>query len=674
MPELSAGPKPEAQNETSSSGADRNESPLVGNLTQRLEQLRSDMTSALETAGQDAVSSVLEAIAAIDRARTQREILLALVEGAAKFASRAAFFLTRQDKVRGWAAYGFGRSGPAIEGLEVDYDEGPWSQLADGSGAVKVDADGCAAVSAQIDAEAGEEGILIPFVLRGQLAGALYADRLPGHGLLGVPSLLLLTHTAAQELETATIRQEMSPALRIRGDSDPQSSGLPLWHPPAPEAAQEPEAVQEPETTPAPVETSTVAPPVVEETPMVEEEPPVAPAPEAPWKSPGPEEDEPPAPVVESEPPPAVEEEPTAWPGETEPAAEPADEAPPATAFEAPAFEAPPEPTVPEPVVETPAVEVEPEVEAPVVEEPEKEEFEEEPEPELEDTSTDIWALEEDDDEPTGIQGSAPAAPTPPAPVAPTPPTPLVGQETVRLDVTALQGQQAPAPPPLADQGFQPPEEVPAAEPPPVWEPPAAEPPAVEPPAAEPTPEVDYELELEPENTLAVDPAPGFSPPSEPDPVPEVDDSEDPTIISRAPLAEAADPAPAYTPPPVEPQPAAEPAAGSTQVAPPEGLQGPGLAFTQSSEAVDSSQEEALHEEARRLARLLVSEIKLYNEEIIEEGRRNGDIYERLKDDIDRSRQMYEERIDARLQGKEDYFRQELVRRLAGGDENLLGM
>ena len=39
--------------------------------------------------------------------------------------------------------------------------------------------------------------------------------------------------------------------------------------------------------------------------------------------------------------------------------------------------------------------------------------------------------------------------------------------------------------------------------------------------------------------------------------------------------------------------------------------------------------ENALHEEARRLARLLVSEIKLYNEEQVEEGRRHRDLRRR---------------------------------------------
>jgi hypothetical protein len=53
-------------------------------------------------------------------------------------------------------------------------------------------------------------------------------------------------------------------------------------------------------------------------------------------------------------------------------------------------------------------------------------------------------------------------------------------------------------------------------------------------------------------------------------------------------------------------------------------------------------EEEKLHNDARRFARLLVSEIKLYNEQKVADGRRNSDLYDRLKEDIDRSRQMYE--------------------------------
>jgi len=69
-----------------------------------------------------------------------------------------------------------------------------------------------------------------------------------------------------------------------------------------------------------------------------------------------------------------------------------------------------------------------------------------------------------------------------------------------------------------------------------------------------------------------------------------------------------------------------------------------------------------------------VSEIKLYNEENVLEGRRNRDLYARLREDIDRSRQIYDERVHESVRQGTDYFQQELVRSLAGGDARALGM
>jgi len=87
-----------------------------------------------------------------------------------------------------------------------------------------------------------------------------------------------------------------------------------------------------------------------------------------------------------------------------------------------------------------------------------------------------------------------------------------------------------------------------------------------------------------------------------------------------------------------------------------------------------SLEDQSQHEEARRFARLLVSEIKLYNEDAVERGREHHDLYQRLKDDIDRSREMYEKRIPADIRAAHDHFRDELVRILAGGDVEALGM
>jgi hypothetical protein len=80
------------------------------------------------------------------------------------------------------------------------------------------------------------------------------------------------------------------------------------------------------------------------------------------------------------------------------------------------------------------------------------------------------------------------------------------------------------------------------------------------------------------------------------------------------------------------------------------------------------------HDEARRFARLLVSEIKLYNEPKVDAGRKNKDLYERLKEDIDRSRQMYDERITEDVRKSSNYFYDELVRILADGDAGALGL
>ena len=86
-----------------------------------------------------------------------------------------------------------------------------------------------------------------------------------------------------------------------------------------------------------------------------------------------------------------------------------------------------------------------------------------------------------------------------------------------------------------------------------------------------------------------------------------------------------------------------------------------------------SDDERRPHSDARRFARLLVSEIKLYNEQKVSAGREAGEIYEILKEAIDRSREMYEKRVQPDVAAKFDYFHYELVNNLAEGDEEKLG-
>jgi len=88
---------------------------------------------------------------------------------------------------------------------------------------------------------------------------------------------------------------------------------------------------------------------------------------------------------------------------------------------------------------------------------------------------------------------------------------------------------------------------------------------------------------------------------------------------------------------------------------------------------VIAPEEQKAHDDAKRFARLVVSEIKLYNEAKVTEGRKTRDIYERLKEDIERGRQMYHDRVSGPVRESSDYFHDELVRILAGGDPNALG-
>jgi hypothetical protein len=75
---------------------------------------------------------------------------------------------------------------------------------------------------------------------------------------------------------------------------------------------------------------------------------------------------------------------------------------------------------------------------------------------------------------------------------------------------------------------------------------------------------------------------------------------------------------------------------------------------------------------AKRYARLLVSEIKLYHEPDVAAGQRDRDLASRLGGEIARARVLYEQRVPAAVRERSDYFRDELVRTLANGDPTLL--
>jgi hypothetical protein len=84
--------------------------------------------------------------------------------------------------------------------------------------------------------------------------------------------------------------------------------------------------------------------------------------------------------------------------------------------------------------------------------------------------------------------------------------------------------------------------------------------------------------------------------------------------------------------------------------------------------------ESDLHKKAKRFAKLLVEEIKLYNQPKVAEGKQNRDLYDRLREDIEKSRATYDKRYGDSPVAAADYFTQELIRILADSDVTLMGV
>jgi hypothetical protein len=504
--------------------------------------------SARQSARHAAFSELRDGLVGIDGARSQTEVLTALLGAAGRFASRSAVLLLRAGEIRGWGAHGFAvAESAAVRGLAFTAPtKGGWEQVTGGHGAVRLSAAECADLCSRLESPLPQDGVVVPLILRDQLAAVLYADTGDrgdsgdGHDTLNLEALQTLTYVAAQAIELLPLRQRASTATLQQAGQNGDAA-----------------AVVAPAPAPAP-------------------EPPPA-APEPPAEAHADADAEAPAEAA-PEPEPEPEQHASQEGGET------------ATSEVRWPVPVPPLPAPPEPVEEEehgdpklaalPSLSELPEVEATPA-------WEEEPSP---------WAVPEPEPE-LETENLAPLQPEPePATAAPRP------EETVLL--------QRPS-----------------------FEPPPAHAPADEAPETEP---------------------------SYPRPVPPI-------------ASPAGFEAPATQAVPAEPERAGMGGGGNPEVRPPSDVEGPGWAFATTRVPVSPDDAE-LHESARRLARLLVSEIKLYNEDQVEEGRRNRDIYERLKEDIDRSRQMYEERVEPKVWKSTDYFYQELVRILASGDSRALGI
>jgi hypothetical protein len=116
-----------------------------------------------------------------------------------------------------------------------------------------------------------------------------------------------------------------------------------------------------------------------------------------------------------------------------------------------------------------------------------------------------------------------------------------------------------------------------------------------------------------------------------------------------------------------------EPAPAASAFNPPEPAVSATIAAISAPPPEPEGPEDELHRKARRFAKLLVDEIKLYNQAKVSEGRQNRDLYPRLREDIEKSRATYEKRYGESPVASANYFNQELLRILAENDVTLMG-
>jgi len=166
---------------------------LSGEIRQRSRQLVRDVR-------RESYESLHTAVAAVDAGDSQAAVLRALLEESGRFASRTALLLTFESRTTGWACFGFGEGIRAIEELEVPLVSGAWAEFSGGFGWVTLDAEGCGQLCDPIEADRPAEGLLVPLVLRGRVAAALYADQLDDGEPIEAEAIRLLAYAAAHRL------------------------------------------------------------------------------------------------------------------------------------------------------------------------------------------------------------------------------------------------------------------------------------------------------------------------------------------------------------------------------------------------------------------------------------------------------------------------------------------
>jgi predicted Zn finger-like uncharacterized protein len=123
-------------------------------------------------------------------------------------------------------------------------------------------------------------------------------------------------------------------------------------------------------------------------------------------------------------------------------------------------------------------------------------------------------------------------------------------------------------------------------------------------------------------------------------------------------------PKPTTPPPPPKPAEVQPPPKPATPPSPPKpaGVQPPPKPATPPSPPKPAPKEEYPPEEkadierAKRLARVIISEIELYNKQLVERGIKEGNFYELLEKELQEGRKLYEERVPEHIRNKYNFL------------------
>ena len=206
-------------------------SELLAGLGDRLpdvpepEQAAAPLPDISEPSAPDSASfgELRDAIAALDEADEQAELLARLVEQASGFASRAVLLLKKDDGgLRSWASLGFSGAGSTLEGLELPTPTEPAFQAA---------SQACQDLAAEqarwfcefIDTELPLRGAIVPVAVRDRIPALLYADQTSANDRFSIEALQMLAHATGQSLDLLPLGQvDASPALRLESGADAQ--------------------------------------------------------------------------------------------------------------------------------------------------------------------------------------------------------------------------------------------------------------------------------------------------------------------------------------------------------------------------------------------------------------------------------------------------------------------